>query len=74
MALWYLRIVYGGRSNHPAPLGLNGDRGKGRICEEIKDKIIFFNFDKYNTQDPLGHNYQWSKEAIQYYEGVFVEN
>ena len=72
IALWYRRLFYRGKSNHPVPLGLNGDR-QCRICDQIKDKIVFFNFDKHNTQDPLGHNYQWSKEAVQYYEGVFVE-
>ena len=50
-------------------LGANGDR-QDRIHDDLKHKIVFFNFDEYNNHCPLRHNYQWSEEAIRYYESV----
>ena len=50
-------------------LGANGDR-QGQIHEGLKDKVLFENCAEYNCRDPLGHNYQWSEKAIEYYESV----
>ena len=54
-------------------LGANGDR-KNQTHREVKSKIHFKNCEEYDFKDPLRHNYQWSQDAIKYYEDVLKKD
>ena len=47
-------------------LGANGIRND--IHQDLKDKVIFHNCDDFNSNYfSINHNYQWEKQAIEYY-------